>query len=294
LARFGYPELEGLVFLRLVADVDAFADLNRASSDRMSRVGGVTYYCRYVVLPLSYVGDLGVQQLRREAARDPSLDVDGTIRRWQRESFASLVNTFRHEMVHVHTNTTLGVPAYRDRTSVPTWFHEGTATYLAGDPHAGLSARYQEYQELFFYLVRRHGVRTLQDFFSEVLGGRDVGSALAEVYGVTDSDELFARSRRWHRGTDAVTTVLWIAVLLIPVAAFRGRDLPYIAVLQLLAALGLVFAVASGLADHLYGLRGPGVVLGVELAMIVGTVVMGLTGVRRVVRFLRSSRDEKW
>jgi hypothetical protein len=56
LARFGYPELPGMVYCRLVESVDAFADLNTASSDKMTQVGGVTYYCRYVVLPLSYVG----------------------------------------------------------------------------------------------------------------------------------------------------------------------------------------------------------------------------------------------
>ena len=67
----------------------------------MSRVGGVTYYCRYVVLPLSYVSRAALDELRRSAVRNPSLDVSTTVRRWQNESFASLVNTFRHELVHV-------------------------------------------------------------------------------------------------------------------------------------------------------------------------------------------------
>ncbi len=110
LARFGYPELPGLVYCRLVESVDAFADLGRASTEKMTQIGGVTYYCRYVVLPLSYVGEENLRELRRSAALNPSINVDDTIRRWQRESFANLVNTFRHEMVHVHTNTTLDVP----------------------------------------------------------------------------------------------------------------------------------------------------------------------------------------
>lgn len=288
LARFGYPSVEGLVYLRLVASVDAFADLDRASSDRMSRVGGVTYYCRYVVLPLSYVGEHGIRELRREAARNPSLDVEGTIRRWELESFANLVSTFRHEMVHVRTNTALGVPAYRSRSAYPTWFHEGSATYLAADPHAGLSARYQEYQEAFFYLARRFGIRKLQSFFVAVVGGQDVGSSLRQVYGITDSKQLFERSGRWHRTADAVTTAFWIAALVIVAAAFRGVRWPLVGTLQLLVALGLALAVAGGLADHLYGLRGPTPVLAAELAAAAVAVLFGFAGLRRVTRFLRA------
>jgi hypothetical protein len=289
LARFGYPELEGLVFLRLVENVDAFADLNRASSDRMSRVGGVTYYCRYVVLPLSYVSRAALDELRRSAVRNPSLDVSTTVRRWQNESFASLVNTFRHELVHVYTNSTLGVPRYTDRNAYPTWFHEGNATYLAADPHAGLSAAYRTYQNLFFYLVQRHGVGRLQRFYAEVLGGRAVQPVLADIYGLSGSDELFSRSARWHRLKDVVKTGFWIAALVLVGAAFRGPDLPYIGMLQLLTAIALALAVLGGLAEHLYGLHGPSVVTAVKIGLVTVIVAVAALGVRRVVRFRRLS-----
>ncbi len=219
LARFSYPELPGMVYCRLVDSVDAFADLSLASSDKMTQVGGVTYYCRYVVLPLSYVGEENVRELRRSAALNSSVDVDETIRRWQRESFANLINTFRHELVHVHTNSALDVPAYSDRTAYPTWFHEGTATYLAADPRSGLSEGYQKFQELFFYLVQRHGVRKLQTFYADVFGGSDVKSALVDVYAISGTEQLFARSSRWHRVKDVVKTGLWIAALAIIMAA---------------------------------------------------------------------------
>lgn len=284
LARFGYPALPGMVHLRLVDSVDAFADLNRASSDRMSRVGGVTYYCRYVVLPLSYVGSAGLAELRRSAARNPNLDVAGTIRRWQAESFANLVNTFRHEMVHVRTNSALGVPAYSERSAYPTWFHEGTATYLAADPHAGLSAGYKEFQEAFFYLAQRHGIGRLQRFYAAVLGGSDVRSALAEVYGIADSKQLFAASARWHRAKDTAKTAFWAVALMIIVAAFRGGERPYIGGLQLLAGFALALAVATGLAEHLYGLRGPGAVLAAKLGFGLAALALIGLGVRRVRR----------
>jgi hypothetical protein len=285
LARFGYPELPGMVYCRLVDSVDAFADLNTASSDKMTQVGGVTYYCRYVVLPLSYVGEKNLSELRRSAALNPTVDVSETIRRWQRESFANLVNTFRHELVHVHTNSALDVPAYSDRTAYPTWFHEGIATYLAADPHSGLSKGYQEFQELFFYLAQRHGVRKLQTFFAGVLGGSDVKSALVDVYAISGTEQLFARSGRWHRVKEVVKTGLWIAVLAIVISAFRGADRPYIGGLQVLAALAIGFAVATGLAEHLWGLRGPAVVLAAKLGFGLVAVVIGLKGVRRIRRY---------
>jgi hypothetical protein len=286
LARFGYPERPGLVYCRLVDSVDAFADLGSAS-DKMTQVGGVTYYCRYVVLPLSYVGEQNLNELRRSAAVNPSLDVDDTIRRWQRESFANLVNTFRHELVHVHTNSTLDVPAYSDRTAYPTWFHEGTATYLAADPHSGLSEGYQEFQELFFYLVQRHGVRKLQTFYTEILGGRSVKSVLADVYEITGTEQLFVRSGRWHRANDLVKSGLWIVALVIIIAAFSGADRPYIGGLQVLAALALGYAVATGLAEHLYGLRGPGLVLAAKIGIGLIAVVIGFMGIRRIHRHRR-------
>ncbi len=279
LARFGFPELPGLVYLRLVDSVDAFAGLNSGSSDRMSRVGGVTYYCRYVILPLSYVGKENLLQLRRTA-----VDIDDTLRHWQRQSFANLVSTFRHELVHVHTNSALGVPAYSDRVAIPTWFHEGAATYLAADPHAGLSERYQEYQNLFFYLVQRHGVRKLHDFFSSILGGRDARTALSEVYALSGSDQLIKRSSRWHRAKGLINSGFWLAALALVIFALRGSELPVIGSLQALLALALAVAVATGLAEHLYGLSGSAAVLAAKLVLCLLAVALGLRGAIRIRR----------
>lgn len=286
LTRFGYPELPGIVYLRLVESVDAFSNLNRASSDRMSRVGGVTYYCRYVVLPLSYVSREGLDELRRTGALSPSTDIEATVRQWQNESFANLVNTFRHEMVHVHTNSALGVPRYSNRSAYPTWFHEGTATYLSADPHAGLSQGYQEYQDAFFYLAQRYGISTLQRFYVDVLGGSDVSTALSEIYAIADSERLFSESSRWHRVKDLIKTALWILGLVVVMTAFRGGpDRPYIGALQVLGAIALGLAVATGLAEHIYGLRGPVVVLAAKVTVSLVAVGLGAMGVRRIRRF---------
>jgi hypothetical protein len=284
LARFGYPELPGLVYLRLVDSVDAFADLNRASTERMTQIGGVTYYCRYVVLPLSYVGEENLRELRRSAAFNPSLDVDDTIRQWQRDSYANLINTFRHELVHVHTNSVLDVPAYSKRGAYPTWFHEGTATYLAADPHSGLSKGYQEFQDLFFYLAQRFGVRKLQSFYADVLGGGGVQPALAEVYAISDTEQLFARSGRWHYAKGVVNTGFWLVAMVIVTAAFRGSDRPHIGGLQVLASLAIGFAVATGIAEHLYGLRGSGVVLIAKIGFALVAGVLGVKGIQRIRR----------
>ncbi len=284
LIRFGFPETPGLVYLRLVESVDAFSDLSGASSDKMTRVGGVTYYCRYIVLPLSYVGEQSVDELRRSAALNPSIDVEDTIRRWQRESFANLTNTFRHELVHVRTNSTLDVPVYSDRMAYPSWFHEGTATYLAADPSSGLSKGYQEFQRLFFFLAQRHGIEKLQDFYAGVFSGNDVNTALAEVYSIAGSDELFKRSSRWYRFKEITKTLLWIAAIAIVIGAFRGGERPYIGALQLLIGAALGLAVATGLAEHLYGLRGPAIVLTVKVAVGLVAVIIGSAGIRRILR----------
>jgi len=284
LARFGYPELPGLVYCRLVNSVDAFAGLGRTTTDKMSQVGGVTYYCRYIVLPLSYVGEQNLRQLRQSAALNPNLDFDGTVRRWQRESFGNLVGTFRHELVHVHTNSTLGVPAYSNRGRYPTWFHEGTATYLAGDHRAGLSERYKEYQGLFLYLVQRHGVPKLQAFFGAVMGGAGVAATLDEVYSISGADDLFARSGRWHRIKEVATTAFWIMVLVVVIIAFRGSNLPVIGSLLVLFGMGLAFAIATGLAEHLWGLHGPGAVLTAKLTLgllAAASVLKGWVRIRR-------------
>ncbi len=284
LARFGFPELEGLVYCRLVDSVDAFSGLNTASSDRMSRVGGVTYYCRYVVLPLSYIGAENLRELRTSVALNPGLDYASTVSQWQKQSYASLVSTFRHELVHVFVNSTLDVPAYSDRARFPTWFHEGSATYLSGDPHSGLSTRYREYQNMFFFLVQRHGVGKLENFYTTVFGGSDVAGALNTVYSITGYDDLSDRSSRWHGIKSKVSSALWIVALGLVALAFAGKDLPVIASLQLLFAIGMVFALLGGIPQHLFGLNGPTAVLVSQLFF--GGVALA-AGTRAVLRIRR-------
>ncbi len=281
LARFGFPDLEGLVWCRMVENVDAFSGLNPASSDKMSRVGGVTYYCRFIMLPLSYIGTDAIRELRRSAGFNASVDVDDTLRRWQRESFANLVSTFRHELVHVHTNSGLGVPAYSDRSRLPTWFHEGTATYLSGDPHAGLSTRYKQYQNLFSYLVQRHGVDRLTSFYTVIFEGNDAAAALSNVYGLNGSDELWAQADRWHQLTSAFRTGFWVIGLIIVVTAFRGANLPVLGALMVLMAIALATSLVFGLAEHLQGLNGTTAVLATKGVITLAVVTAGGLGLAR-------------
>ena len=79
-------------------------------------------------------------------------------------------------------------------------------------------------------------------------------------------------------------TAFWIAGLAIVLAAFRGGDRPYIGALQVLIAVAVLLAVATGLAEHLYGLRGPPVVLAAKVGMVVVAVAVGGLGVRRIRR----------
>jgi len=52
-----------------------------------------------------------------------------------------------------------------------------------------------------------------------------------------------------------------------------------------LGAVALGLAVATGLAEHLYGLRGPGVVSVAKIGIGLMAVVLGTMGVRRIRRF---------
>jgi hypothetical protein len=176
------------------------------------------------------------------------------------------------------------VPSYSDRTAYPTWFHEGTATYLAADPHSGLSKGYQEYQELFFYLAQRFGIRDLQTFYSDVFSGSDVKTALEDVFEITGTEQLLTRSSRWHHTKEVVKSGLWIAALAIVIAAFRGADSPYVGALQVLTGIAIAIAVATGIAEHLFGLRGPGAVLAAKLCFGSGAVVVAVKGLRRIQR----------
>ncbi|MCD4748509.1 MAG: hypothetical protein K8R59_03970 [Thermoanaerobaculales bacterium] len=282
LARFGFPDLDGMVWCRMVENVDAFSGLKPPSSDKMSRVGGVTYYCRYIMLPLSYIGADAIRELRRSAGLNPSVNIGDTLRRWQRESFANLVSTFRHELVHVHINSGLGVPAYSNRSRLPTWFHEGTATYLSGDPHAGLSTRYQQYQNLFFYLVQRHGVAGLRSFYTAIFEGNDVATALKSVYRMDSAEQLYEQAGRRHRLVNSLRIAFWVVGLVIVAAAFRGINLPVLGALLVLLAVALATSLVFGLAEHLQGLNGATAVLAAKGVITLLAVTAGAAGLARI------------
>jgi hypothetical protein len=60
--------------------------------------------------------------------------------------------------------------------------------------------------------------------------------------------------------------------------------MPLVGSLQVLVAFAIILAVATGLADHIYGLRGREVVLAAEIAAGALAVVVGAIGIRRIVR----------
>ena len=292
--RFGYPELDGLVYLKLVDNVDRFAEFFPHSTDPVSRVAGVTVFCRYVLLPLSYISADSLTELDRAALRNPNLDRDTTLRSWQHESYRALINTFRHEMVHVHTNSALDVPHYSDSRRFPTWFHEGTATYLAGDPHAGLSLAYQEYQNLFFYLAERFGVRRLGEFWTVTRSHGQVAEALESVYGIGSHHELADRTITWHQRKQLVRSAVWIVLGGIVLLAVLGVKLPLKGSILLVLAATCGYGTVGGFAERVSGLGGP---LAVQLhklvlaGLAVALAVAGVLAVRAYVRSVQRSSE---
>lgn len=290
LEDFSFPPLLGLTYLKLVENVDELQYSDLQAAEPGAQIQGVTYFCRFVVLPLSYITARGIEELRGSAL-EPGVNVHATLRTWQRESFRSLVGTFRHEMVHVWVNSSLGPPYYRDEARYPDWFSEGSATFLAADVHTGLSERYKGYQNLFFYLVERHGVEPLRAFYQRSLAGATADESLEATYGIATVHELRARQERWHTLKDVVNTVLVLALLVVVLAAFVTRSLPIFGSIQLWLAAMLAYSTVSGFCEVTQALNGASAVRaqqGVFAAFALFLAVRGLRSVRRSFRAARA------
>ncbi len=290
LGRFGFPALPGLTYLKLVENVDQLQKPERQAAERTEQIQGVTYFCRYVVIPLSYIRASSLEELRASAL-DPTIGVDATLREWQRESFRVMLSTFRHELVHVWTNSSLGPPRYRDRERYPRWFLEGSASFLAADPHAGLSRRYQGYQNLFFYLAERHGVADLQAFFGRILAGESVRESLEATYGIRGSSDLRDRRERWHGRKELVSTVLAISLLVVVLTAFASRRLPIFGSLQLWLAVTLAYSTFSGFCEYTLALHGATAVVVQQAIFGTGALFLAFRGLRSVRRSWRARRS---
>ncbi len=282
LERFDFPPLPGLTYLKLVENVDKLQE--RPAGERNEQIQGLTYFCRYVVIPLSYVTARSLEELKGDTL---GAGVGATLREWHRESFRVMLSTFRHEMVHVWTNSSLGPPIYGDRERYPQWFLEGSASFLAADPHTGLSERYQRYQNIFFYLVERHGVDALRTFFERNLAGATVRESLKDVYGIPGSQELRARAERWHGVKDLVRTVLVLSLLILVLAAFASRRLPIFGSIQVWLAVTLAYSTFSGFCASTQALNGATAVAVQQVILGAGSVFFAVRGVRSVRRSSR-------
>lgn len=284
LERFEFPPLAGLTYLKLVENVDQLQE--RPAAERSVQIQGVTYFCRYVVIPLSYITARSLEELHQDAL---GVNVDSTLREWQRDSFRVMLNTFRHEMVHVWTNSSLGPPIYSDRQRYPQWFLEGSASFLAADPHTGLSEQYQRFQNIFFYLVERHGVDALRNFFKRSLAGATALESLEGVYGIPGSQELRARAERWHGIKGLVRTVLVLALLILILAAFVSRRLPVFGSLQVWLAVVLTYSTFSGFCQATQALNGANAVVFQQVILGAGAAFLAVRGLRSVHRSVRGA-----
>ncbi len=287
--RFGFPKLPGLTYLKLVENVDELQGEGPSAAERSVQINGLTYFCRYVVIPLSYVTARNLKELGAGTLAS-TVDVDATLRSWHRESFRVMLSTFRHELIHVWTNASLGVPRYRDREHYPDWFLEGSASFLAGDPHEGLSDSYKEYQNLFFYLVERHGVDTLGAFFEHILAGSTVRESLEKTYGIRSQRDLRTRQGRWHGLKEIISSMLALGLLIVVLAAFASNRLPIFGSLQLWLAITLAYATFSGFCAYTQALNGATAVVGQQAVFGALALLFGTKGLRSVRRSFRAHR----
>ena len=269
--RLGIPALQGLMYCRLLADLNEVADIVEAkqgSSEPDARVAGFTLNCRYLIVPVSTVslGDLAMLETR--AARDARIDVAGTLASWREESLRRVAGILRHEMAHVHVNAALGADLYASPVIAPLWFHEGVATWLSGEPEATLSREYREHLGVFVYLAERHGLRSLTRFVASVVRDHQPATAaIRAAYGAPSYDDLARAADRWRFWRHNIAVGFTLAFLGLAIQAFRGRRVPFLALASVLAGLFCLYHVAAGTVAGTRGVDGVLVVRLLESAL---------------------------
>jgi hypothetical protein len=292
LKRLGLPAMSGLVYCRLVADIDELAELMDQPGSQKARVMGLTAGCRYVFLPVSHVTTSDVDGLVRRAKMPlQDIDVDRTLAAWRQESLRRVAGTLRHELVHVHVNSALGPALYSDGARVPLWFHEGVATWAAADAESVLSREYQDYLRAFVYLAERHGLPAFSKFVARVVADRQPASAvMRSQFGLSSWEELTAAANRWRGWRGNVAVAFTLAFLLCIVQELRRREFPFQASVTIILGVFCLYHLAAGTAVGVFGVDGLVAVRFSETALGALGVWVTYRGVRRLARDLRTPR----
>lgn len=286
--RLGIPAFRGLLYCRLLADLDDVADIMKGpqdADDPGARLAGFTTNCRYVIVPVSTVSPGDLARLEARAVLDARIDVPATLASWREESLRRVTGTLRHEIAHVHVNSALGAELYADRTHAPLWFHEGVATWLSGETEATLSRDYRHYLGVFVYLAERHGLRRLTRFVERVV--RDHQPATAAIraeYGARSYDDLSRAADRWHSWRYNIAVAFTLAFLVLLIQAFRGCRIPFLALASVLAGLFCLYHVAAGTVAGARGVDGVLAVRFLEAALSVAGLWLLVGGVLRLRR----------
>jgi len=286
--RLGVPAFRGLLYCRLLADLDDVAGITKDpqdANDPGARVAGFTTNCRYVVVPVSTVSLGDLARLEARAALDPRIDMPGTLVSWREESLRRVGGILRHEIAHVHVNSALGAELYADRTHAPVWFHEGVATWLSGETEATLSRDYRHYFGVFVYLAERHGVRHLTRFVERVVRDHQpAAAAIRAEYDAQSYDDLSRAADRWRAWHHNVAVAFTLAFLVLVIQAFRGRRFPFLALTSVLAGLFCLYHVAAGTVAGACGVDGVLAVRFLEAVLSVAGLWLLVGGVLRLRR----------
>jgi hypothetical protein len=149
-----------------------------------------------------------------------------------------------HELIHSYIAASS--PKYDQ--SYPKWFSEGCALYYAKDrysPYApyqfatmsrGLSQEYANYVNVFCYLARTKGTKTLDEFVVKSVKSKKLDSSVEDLTGGRDYEALVADSQWWGLGRGVFVfmfiffvirlILLWNALVSIP--KMRELSLSYL------------------------------------------------------------------
>lgn len=185
---------EGLIFVWIFSSRDKFTESLNLSQE----IGGITYMCKFILLPLEYYNlyDFPISD------------------------FNNFEKTFSHEVAHSFFNSIIGA---QRAARLPKWFKEGVAIHFGGDrkfsfrgqTRRELSREYKGYYDLFKYIKSDFGEIGINRLINRTINGFDPDLVFAEIFGYNSPEEYLSYKKRILYLKFSLTAFLLLAALFI-------------------------------------------------------------------------------
>jgi len=164
----------GYIFVWLFSSREEFT----LTLDLSKEVGGLTYLCRFIFIPIEYYNLYDF----------PVAD------------FENFEQTFSHELAHSIFNSTIGI---KRASKLPKWFKEGVAIYFGGNRKISfrgntkreLSIMYKNYYDLFNYMVKDFGKEKIAELIAKTIEGKNPETVFSKFSGY-ESTETYLKHKK--------------------------------------------------------------------------------------------------